>query len=292
MIPTTFDYKAPTSLSELMTVLDDGALVLAGGTWVVPALNRGELQPRTVVDLRQAGLDTISEQDDVIRVGAMCTYENLLSSEVIKRRLPILHTMARGVTGGRQILCQGTLGGALGAARPSSDAPGVATALGGRFIVHGPGGQRSVASENFLLGAQRTSLALGEVLTAIEFQAMDGQATGYYKLKHSQSSWPIATATAVLRPGGENFTHGTVTLGGVSETPIHVDISEFVAGRAPTPDVVAAAAEFAGAQITAPWSDVLAPAEYRKAVAPVVAARALRLALGNEVARTDRTHWS
>jgi aerobic carbon-monoxide dehydrogenase medium subunit len=126
MIPRRFAYAAPESAEEAVTLLaadPASAKILGGGTWAVPELNRGESRPALVVDLRRAGLAEIRAQGERIHVGAMCTYSDLLASDVVAERLPLLLRMAEGVTGGRQILSQGTIGGSLVAARPSPTPP-------------------------------------------------------------------------------------------------------------------------------------------------------------------------
>lgn len=283
MIPARFSYQAPASVADAVALLGDDAKVIGGGTWVVPALDRGELQPATVVDLRRAGLGSISQDGDSIRVGATCTYTDVLASDLLATHLPLLQTMAAGVTGGRQILGQGTLGGSVAAARPSSDAPAVVVALGGRIVVAGPEGERTVDARDFFLGPERTVMGPRDLLVAMEFRSARRLSTGYEKLKHGQSSWPIATAAAVLERNGRGHrTAATVTLGGVAGTPVAVDLTEELAEHPLTEDVITAAARTVGEQMTEPWSDVLAPANYRRAVVPALAARALRTAAAHE----------
>ena len=144
MIPSTFDYACPVSVAQAVGLLGERSLVLSGGTWAVPAMNRGEARPNIVVDLRRAGLNRITLSGGTVRIGTTCTYADLLASDVVARHLPLLRAMAAGITGGQQILNQGTLGGSVAAARPSSDALAVMVALGGRAVVASADGERRV----------------------------------------------------------------------------------------------------------------------------------------------------
>jgi carbon-monoxide dehydrogenase medium subunit len=285
MIPSTFDYEVPTSVAEAVALLREGSQVIGGGTWVVPGLNRGDARCAAVVDLRLAGLGGISQDGDVIRVGATCTYADLLASDLVAAHLPLLRTMAAGVTGGQQILNQGTLGGSVAAARPSSDAPAVVVALGGRLRIAGPDGERVVDAREFFVGPEHTVLGPRDIVVALDFPSARDLRWGYAKLKHGQSSWPIATAAVILGPADGELSWATLVLGGVAGTPVVEDITGEPAARLLTENGMAAAARLAAERITEPWSDVLAPADYRRTVAPVLAVRALRMAAAHDEER-------
>jgi carbon-monoxide dehydrogenase medium subunit len=274
-----FAYAAPRSLDEAVSLLADdpeGAKLLGGGTWAVPELNRGESRARLVIDLRRAGLGGVESAGDRVRVGATCTYSELLASPEVEERLPLLRLMASGVTGGRQIQNQGTLGGSVAAARPQSDAPAAVVALGGKAVVAGPGGERRCSPGELFAGPMRTALAPGEILAGFDFPAADGLAYGYVKVKRSSSSWPIATAACLLDLGEDGTCRAaTLVLGAVSPVPLPIDLQEVLVGKRLSEVALDAAAQAAAVALDEPWSDVLAPAEYRAAVAPVVARRAL-----------------
>jgi aerobic carbon-monoxide dehydrogenase medium subunit len=257
VIPVRFAYATPEDADEAVALLASAdARVLAGGTWVVPELGSGASRPAVVVDLRRAGLGTIAAGDGTVRIGATATYADVLASDLVRERLPLLHEMAAGITGGWAIRGQGTIGGSLAAARPQSDAPAVLVALGAIAHVAGPGGARSLPAASLLTGPMRTGLAPGELLTALEIPAQAGP-HGYVKLKRGASSWPIATAAAVAAGGSVT----RLVLGGVAGTPLDLDPAGAV-------------------EVDDPWDDELAPGAYRAAVAAPLARRAMAAATG------------
>jgi carbon-monoxide dehydrogenase medium subunit len=279
MIPSVFDYASPVSVAQAVGLLGARSLVLSGGTWAVPALNRGEARPAVVVDLRRVGLGQIRRSGGTIRVGATCTYADLLASDVVARHLPLLRAMAAGITGGQQILNQGTLGGSVAAARPSSDALAVMVALGGRAVVASADGERRIAARDFFRGPRRTALGDRDLLVALEFPSAAGLRSGYVKLKHGQSSSPITTAAVLLGPeAGPSQADGRgeamVVLGGLAGTPVVVS---GIAADSPVAEVEMATRQTVDS-VSELWTDVLAPAAYRAAVAPVLAVRAWRKA--------------
>jgi carbon-monoxide dehydrogenase medium subunit len=245
------EYVAPESVEEAMRLLDDGSRILGGGTWLVPELGRGGRWPRRLVDLRLAGLTAIEPSGVGLRIGAMATYTDLLESEAVAERAPLLRLVSAQVTGGWSIRNQGTVGGSVAAARPQSDLPAALVALGALAVIAGQDGERSALVEDLILGQR-------EILTAL-YVPTTAAAAGYAKLKRGASSWPIATAAALVSPDGS----ARLVLGAVAARPVVVDLA----------DVSLA--------VTEPLDDALAPGWYRAAVAPVVARRALAQALEN-----------
>jgi aerobic carbon-monoxide dehydrogenase medium subunit len=263
MIRTRLRYHRPRSLEEAVVVLAEHAgdvRVLAGGTQLVPRMMRGEVNVQHLVDLGGLGLRSISLDEDAneIEIGAMVTYADVLESPMLARHLPLIPRMASGVTGGRQLTQQATLVGSVALSFPASEMPAILVALGGRVRLHGPDGIREVAATAFLRGAESVDLRPGEFVSSCVVPV--ARRSGYCKIKHAFGSWPIATASAVLEDNDELL----VTLGAVEDVPLQVRV-----GRHPE-----AVREGVAAAVTRPWSDVLASGEYRRAIAPVAAARA------------------
>jgi aerobic carbon-monoxide dehydrogenase medium subunit len=293
VIPHPFGYVAPDSVDGCVEALRDGGRVLAGGTWVLPEMSRAESRPARLVDLRRAGLGGIAPADGAVSIGAvsigaMATYADLLASPDVAARTPLLRAMADEVTGGWALRNQATVGGSAAAARPQSDVPAALVASGAVARVAGPAGERRLPVAELFAGAMRTSLADGELICGFDVPSAEGTGQGYVKLKRGASSWPIATAAALLRLDEAGVcTAATLVLGGVAAAPVPVDVAPLLVGRVPDPTALAEAAALAGRSVVDPWDDLLAPAGYRAAVAAPVARRALTSAL-RDAAATDR----
>jgi len=258
VIAHAFSLFVPDSLDEALAIaaqFGDGVSPLAGGTVLVPEMNRGVMRPGVVLDLSHCGLAEMSEG----LVGALATYRQLAA-------LPgLVGNVARGITGGAQIRNRATAGGSACWANPSSDVPALLVALRATLVMRSAAnGERRVPAESFFVDAFQTALLPGELLVSIELPALDpGSRAGYAKLRFGESSWPIVTALAVLDPHGR----ARVVLGGAAAVPLAVE-----AGTAEE------AAQAVSDALTEPWSDVLASADYRRKVAPVMAARAIEAA--------------
>lgn len=273
MIAHPFAYRAPATqadVAELLAELGEQAAPMAGGTWLVPHMSRAERRPTVVIDLRRLGLSTIATEGTAIALGACTTYEQLKQDPLVREHLPLLRTMAQGITGGRSITGQGTIGGAACYANPASDVPACLLALGARMRLVGRRGSREVDAGAFFTGPFRTARRADEFLSAILVDRPIGKVhAGYHKLKLSGSSWPIVTAACcVVRH--DDALHVRVAIGAAAAVPALATATIHVSQAIPLEDVAAEAVM----ALAEAWSDELADAEYRLAVAPEVARRA------------------
>lgn len=166
-----FAYAKPTSLADVFDCLDGGDSVrlLAGGQSLVPALNMRLSAPALVVDLNGIdGLGGISEQNGVVRVGAMTRHHEFETSAAIASRLPLLAKAAPHIAH-QAIRNRGTIGGSLALADPSTEWPACCLALDATILVASRKGERRIAAKDFFRGIYETALAQNEVLIAVEF---------------------------------------------------------------------------------------------------------------------------
>ncbi|MGW4094108.1 FAD binding domain-containing protein [Nocardia sp. NPDC004750] len=269
-------YAYPTTLSDALAVLSDNpdAVIVGGGTMVIPKLSTGELRPDALLDvsripeLTQVRTDTTGHWI----LGAAVTYQQIVAAT----ELPfLLRTAAAGVTGGPQILAQGTIGGSASYANPSSDMPSVLVALDATMVVDGVHGRRHLPADTFFEDAFTTAIT-HEPMILCEIRIPATRATapsGYCKLRIAESSWPIVTAAStVLNPFATKYARECrVTVGGASGKPFSFTIfhepslpllRHIIDDAAPT------------------WNDdALATAAYRRRVTPVIVRRSIRQSL-------------
>jgi len=271
MIRTRLTYHSPFHLADAVALLSEhgeNAVVVGGGTMLIPMMTRAEVMVNHVIDPRKLGLDAISVYEDRVELGARVTYTDLLRSESLRKTLSLFPRVAAGITGGGQIRNQGTIGGSACYANPASDIPANLVALKARMRVEGPDGTREIDAEHFFLDAFRSAVRPSEILTSIAVPRRR-LSVGYCKLKLSESSWPIATAVALIDTTAHE---ASVTLGGVQNRPLRINLGSLVDsnGKIMLDEVEA----FVRAQVTEPRQDVLAPREYRQQVSGVIARRA------------------
>jgi 4-hydroxybenzoyl-CoA reductase subunit beta len=114
-----FDHHRPRTLSaalDLLTRLGDKAVVIAGGTDVLPNMKQGLVEPEHVVsigaidELRGISLEQASDGVERLVVGAGMRLSEVADSIVVRRWAPSL-AEAAGQVGGPHHRAMGTLGG-------------------------------------------------------------------------------------------------------------------------------------------------------------------------------------
>jgi aerobic carbon-monoxide dehydrogenase medium subunit len=281
MIPTSFDYVRAQSLKDALKVLaaGDGTKVIAGGHSLLPIMKFRLAQPPRLVDIsRLEELKGIAEKGRGARIGAGTTYRELLDSELLRERFPLL-AEATETIGDLQVRNRGTVGGSLAHADPVSDMPAVMLALDATFNLRSKSGKRSVTARDFFQGAFSTALAEDELLTEIVIPPLPaGAGSCYLSHDHPASGYAIAAAAAVVARKKKTVSHAVVALTGVGEMAYLVKSAEGLVGSQGDPDAISAVATAATSGIEVN-GDVYAPAEYRRHLAQVITRRALETAL-------------
>lgn len=284
MYPTEFAYHAPTSLADALKLLQGGdgeVKVLAGGQSLLPLMKLRLAEPGTLVDIgRIAELRGIHEEGDAVVIGATTTYRDVLDSALVARRVPVLLEAVRQV-GDQQVRARGTIGGSLAHADPAGDLPAVALALGAELTARGASGARTIPAGSFFVDLLTTSLAEGEVLTAVRFPAVDQPRTGsaYLKHHHPASGYAVVGIAAVVRlaeDGACREARVGITGAGAHATRA-TSVERTLAGQPLTAETLAEAASRAAEGLDL-MSDSYASAEYRAHLTRVLTRRALATA--------------
>jgi CO/xanthine dehydrogenase FAD-binding subunit len=282
--PPPFDYSAPTSINEVLELLQedpDETSLLAGGQSLVPILNMRMAQPKTVVDLnRVQGLDAIEPTSGGrVRLGSMVRQRRLETEPLIRERLPLL-TEAVGHVAHAAIRTRGTVGGSLAHADPAAELPATVSALDGVMLVRGSGGERAVAASDFFVAPLTTAIEPGEVLVGVEVEPPPpGTGFAFIEVARTHGAFALAAVAALLQLNGSGrIDHARVALAGVGGVP-HVPewLDEIALGERAEPALFDRIGERVGDEIE-PFDDVHASARYRKRVARALTARALAAA--------------
>lgn len=286
MYPNAFDYAAPTSLAEALTLLGSGSgetKVLAGGQSLLPLMKLRLASPEKLVDLRKiAELRGIREDGGALVIGAMTTYYDVLTSAVAAKRAPLL-VEAVGVVGDRQVRARGTIGGSLAHADPAGDLPAVMLALNAEVTVAGSGGTRVIPIRDFFVDMLTTSLKDGEIVTSIKVPASDGAGTGsaYAKHAHPASGYAVVGVAAVVRLGaGGVCEEARVAITGAGAHATRASGAEQALTGKPLDEATIAAAAAHAADGVDLLADTYASAAYRGHLVQVLTKRALATAAG------------
>ena len=283
MIPASFDYHAPRSVPEALELLGrlgERAKVLSGGQSLLPLLKLRLGEVGHLVDIgRIPGLEYVEEKDGALRIGGRTREAALERSEVIRARYPILFDTA-SVIADPIVRNLATVGGNLAHGDPANDHPATMIALGARVVATGPKGAREIPVEDFFTGLFETALAQGELLTEIRIPAPPPRSGGAYrKLERKVGDFATAAAAVQLTLGaGGEVERAGIGLTNAGPTPVEAKEAErWLVGKALDDATIAEAARLA-AKAANPTADRRGTVEYKREMARVLTARALRLA--------------
>jgi carbon-monoxide dehydrogenase medium subunit len=280
VIPAEFDYEAPESLADAIELLSGGAdrdaKLLAGGHSLIPLMKLRLATPGLLVDLRRVqGLHGIQRQDGTWRIGAMTPHAELARN----RELGIAARVA-GSIADQQVRNCGTVGGSLAHGDPASDLPAVLLACEGSVTVQGPAGQRSVAAGELFRDYLQTAIKPDEVLTEVHVPALDGWGWAYHKFNRRSEDWAVVAVAALLKRSGDRCDDVRVAMSNMGGVPLRAQrVEQALRGADLSADAIDAAAAQA-ADGTNPPADLNASADYKRHIARVLCARALKEAAG------------
>jgi carbon-monoxide dehydrogenase medium subunit len=282
VIPASFDYVRPKTLSEAVSLLGKNpeAKILAGGHSLVPMMRFRMATPPMLIDINQLqDLAYIKEEGEWLRIGAMTRESELERSELVQKKYSLLADTAR-VVADPLVRNRATVGGNLAHADPANDHPATMLAYGAEIVAAGAKGQRSIKIADFFQDAFTTALAHDEILTEIRIpKAKPGSGGAYLKLERKVGDYATAAVAVqlVLDPSGKVASAG-IGLTNVGLTPIHAKAaSESLRGQSLNDGAIASAAKFAG-EAAEPLDDYRGSEEYKRHLVRTFVSRALKIA--------------
>ena len=283
MIPAPFDYQAPATLEEAVSLLagdPDGAKVLAGGHSLIPAMKLRLAQPQLLVDIaRIKSLAYIREEGNQILIGATTTHYQLESSELLKQICPLLPLCAASI-GDVQVRNKGTIGGSVAHSDPAGDWPAAVLALDAEIVLVGPNGERIVKATDFFIDLMTTDLQPGEILREIRVEKPSGRfGHAYQKVPHPASGFAVVGIAVNLALNDDGSCKAArVGVTGVALKAYRAQgVEAALAGANLDDQTIAAAAEHVCDGVS-PNGDLYASGDYRRALAKVHTRRALQAA--------------
>jgi carbon-monoxide dehydrogenase medium subunit len=284
MYPRAFDYLAPDSIEEAISMLsscgEEGKL-LAGGQSLIPLMKLRLASPRRLIDIgRLDELAYVREDGTSLRIGALTSHARVLESPLIHQKFPLIAD-AVSMIGDSQIRNWGTIGGALAEADPAGDWGPVALALKARIRCVSPRGERILDADSFFVDAYTTRLDPDELITEAIFPTPGPhQCSAYVKLERRAGDFAVVSIGVRLvideRTIGRDV---SIALGAAGLTPIQAqDGASFLTGKEIRPDVIQEAAQRIAAAAE-PIEDVRGSPDYKRAALQSIFKQAMDIAL-------------
>ena len=278
----TRSFTAAATLDDALAALGSGARPVAGGTDLVVGARQGKAPlPDAIVAIdRIEALGGIDEIDDRLRMGALVTHDEIVASAVIRERFTALAD-ASAIVGSHATRAPGTSGGNVMNASPAMDTGGPLLCFGATATLRSASGERSIGLDELWTGPGSTSVRPDELLVALDVPAPPaGTGSCYVRLEYRrQMEIAVVGATAVVTVDGTRIVDARVAITALTPTIRRVREAESALADSDGGEGAVEAAAAAAAAASTPISDVRGSAEYRRAMAAVIANRAITSAL-------------
>jgi carbon-monoxide dehydrogenase medium subunit len=288
--PAAFEYAVPTTVAEAVALLagrNGEAKAISGGQSLMPVLNFRLAAPTLLVDLRLLpGLDGINIGADGTRLGARVRWRDIEKSRELAAGQPLLCAAIEHVAH-YQIRNRGTVGGSIAHADPAAEMPGLSVALDARLRIVGAKGERVVAAADFFTGALSTVLESDELIIEVLLPAWPAaRRWGFEEFARRRGDFALAGAAVWydLDAAGR-MVNAHIGVIGASDRPRRLAAVEALLNGNTAGEKAFAAAAAATSSAVDPMSDIHASAEYRRALAGTMVARALSAAHTRTTAR-------
>jgi carbon-monoxide dehydrogenase medium subunit len=278
----TFAYARPTTLAEAVALLEahgPDARLLAGGTDLVIRLRNGTARPAVVIDVKRIAelRPAIRADDGRLVISAGTVMADVATDDRVRRSFPAL-AEAAAVVGSVQIRNRATLAGNVCNASPAADTAPALLVYDAVVVAEGPGGTRRIPVDDFFVRSGVTTLARGELVTAIELPLPARKMGAVHMRRTRRRGHDLASVTLCCGVDEAGVTR--LAYGSVGPRPVlMVDESGMLADPAAPDEAKAPIFERMFADASPSPRSMRASPEYRLAMLRVLGARALRTAI-------------
>jgi len=315
-----FDYRAPRSVAEASKILageGPAAMLIAGGTDLVPNMKRRHQTPKVLVSLK--GIEALKKANGSL--GSGLTLSELLKIENIPTALrqaaaqvATVHLRNAGTLGGNLCLdtrcnyynqnyewrkaidfclkkdgdiCWVATASKRCVAVSSTDTAPALIALNAKVMLESAAGEREIPVENLFKndGIDYLSRKPDEILTKVTIPS--GWKSTYWKLRRRGAfDFPILGVAVAVKMSGDVVEDARVALGAAASRPFLVEkAGEYLKGKRLSDDVIAEASAII-ANRAKPMDNTDMDLYWRKEVADDFAGYALRELRGDDMRET------
>jgi len=287
-----FEYMIPSCIDDAIALCrqagNEGRFI-AGGTEIVPRMNRGEITPTCLIELsRLKDLSRLDVDGGGLRIGAMITHAEIETSPVTKGPWQAL-TDAAGSIRSPQVTNCGTIGGNVAFGVPSADLVPPLLALQANLHLKGAKGERHLPIGDFLIGPYRNALEYGEVLIEVRLpRTREKFASAFCKAaKYHGLGLASASVTAALNLRDGRIHDARIVIGAATPVPKRVAAAErFLEGKTPDENVLCEVGRLVSAAAEPREDSIRASPFYKRRVLVPLTERAV----ANAVTRSRAQH--
>ncbi len=264
---------APASLDEAVAFLaaHPEARPMSGGATLVAMKNARLIEASHFVSL--AGIPDLRgiarTGEGGLRIGGMSRHRDIAECDLLTGDQAMIRQAAQQIAN-RVVRNMGTIGGALGNGDPAADYLPVLACAGAEVEIAGPGGRRTVAVSDYVVGWYETALGPGEIVTAVLLPPPGPGPSVYRKLARTPGDYAVASCAVARDGAGVRVAVGACGPGPVRSLEAEAAVRGALSDRAAVARLGAALAALAD-----PVDDVRGSAAYRLQLVPRMVAAAI-----------------
>lgn len=281
-----FCFHKPTTLEEAMELIDryqEGGLLMAGGSEVIPNMKSLVVTPDHIISLKH-----IPEFDylrytpgEGLHIGPTTPLTHIEYNPDVQRVYPSLFQGIHGMSN-TNIHNTSTVTGNICYAVPSADTAAPLLTLEAVLTVRSVEGERIVPIGELFAGVRRTTLKKNEIVIDIFVpEPQEGAVMAYYKNPCRKAlDLAIAGVATYVVMDGEVCREARIAMSAVAVVPKRAPEAEaMLKGQVLSAEFIEKAAEHASLHECSPISDIRASAEYRRELVRLSVRDGLTLAL-------------
>ena len=237
---TCDEYITPASLADAFAAMKTNRgryRIVAGATDTLPWAREGragDVHIPVLIDVAKVPeLCEVSVGDKRVRLGAATPIQRFLDDPALARALPAMPRCAVWFADD-QIRAQATIGGNIVNASPAADATPCLIAHDAIVELASARGKRTMPLREFVTGPNKTALADGELLTAIECDALPAHGGSFEKVGHRRSlviSLVCLAALIKLDRDGSKIEDVRLAIAGIGPKPLRLtEVEKFLRG--------------------------------------------------------------
>ena len=234
------EYLTPVSLADAFAAMAQHRgryRIVAGATDTLPWAREGragDVEIPVLIDVAKIPeLRTLNVNDKRVRLGAATPVQRFLDDAALARALPAMPRCAVWFADD-QIRAQATVGGNIVNASPAADVTPCLIAHEAEVELVSARGKRAMPLVDFVIGPNKTALQEGELLIAVECDALPGFGGSFEKVGHRRSlviSLVCLAALIKLDAQGRRVEDVRLAIAGIGPKPLRLtEVEKFLRG--------------------------------------------------------------
>lgn len=277
------NYYRPATLDEAVSLMSKEASpkALAGGTDLIIAIEDGSAKPSAIIDLSDIKeMKGIRIDGDKMHIGAMTTFTEVSTNDLVKKHFPLL-ARAASLVGSPQVRNSGTVGGNLANAATAADTVPCFMALDAVAVVASKDGSKEIAVTEIPTGLNSTCLKDNELIVEFIVPLCDDAFTDFEKIGRRKAlAISRINMAMVLTMDGSTIKTANIAFGAVGKKAYRAKkVEDALIGKSLDDSLIDAACDCADALIVEELAG-RSTTPYKRKIGSAVIREALKKAKG------------